>query len=110
MERALGFGSIICCSFPFTNHKKVKRRPALIIYKNDFIVIALPITSKEHSDFIQVPLDTKNINGRKLPTNSYINIDNIMTMEMNEVVGQYGVINSSITGKVKQNLKELFSL
>ncbi len=76
----LNFGDVVLLKFPFTNRKKFKRRPALII--NDFDdgdIIVCRITSQLYKTKHDVEIDNWEASGLKLP--SVIRVHKLATLE-----------------------------
>ena len=103
-------GSVIVISFPFSNFKGSKLRPALVIAEAEFgNIILCQITSKPYSSVSAVPLKKSNFSSGKLPLTSYIRPDKIFTADstiINKVVGQ---LNKATLNTVLKKVRELFT-
>jgi mRNA interferase MazF len=102
-------GDIVLISFPFTNLKGSKRRPAVILYKGELDVIVSFITSKvkweENTDLLIAP---DQLNGLKKP--SLIRIDKIATLEIKLIIGKIGEVGEGKIFELNSKLKQLLAL
>ncbi len=82
-------GDIVLVSFPFTNLKGSKRRPAIILYIGEMDVVAAFITSRtaKISSF-ELLINPSEINRLKKP--SLIKTTKICTLDKNLIVGKIG--------------------
>jgi mRNA interferase MazF len=102
----LNFGDIVLLSFPFTEGRTFKRRPALII--NDFDdgdILVSRITSQIYSTKYDVYIDKWEASGLKLP--SVIRVHKIATLDKNMVEIIMGKIDQSSKENVKTILGKL---
>ncbi len=102
-------GDIVLISFPFTNLKGAKRRPAVILYKGELDVIVSFITSRikweEKTDLLIVPDQS---NGLKKP--SLIRIDKIATLEIELIIGKIGEVGEDKIIELNSKLSQLLGL
>ncbi len=102
-------GDVVLISFPFTNLRGTKRRPAVILFVGDIDVIVVFITSKR-----TVPSDTNLIlspqktNGLK--TISILRCDKIATLDKNLLKGKIGKLEGSQILEMNTKLKQIFQL
>ena len=110
-------GDIVLLSFPFTNLKSSKVRPALVVsddsynkQTNDAVFIF--ITSKKHSSQYDLRIEKTNksfkLTGLKAP--STLRISKIMSLEKRLVQRKLGIADSIIMRKVNAALKCLLDL
>ncbi len=102
-------GDIVLISFPFTNLKGAKRRPAVILYKGELDVIVSFITSRikweEKTDLLIFP---DQLNGLKKP--SLIRIDKIATLEIDLIIGKIGVVDEDKIIELNSKLSQILGL
>jgi len=103
MEK-FNFGEIVLLKFPFTNSKKYKKRPALVILDtNDSDIIVCRITSVLYETEFDFEVENYEKYGLRLP--SVIRLHKIASLEESLIDLTIGVINE----KLKQKLKEKFA-
>jgi len=105
MEKLL-FGNIVLLRFPFTDGKKDKKRPALILRdSDDGDVIVCRITSKlYHTEFDFKIEDWKKC-GLRLP--SIIRLHKLASLDISIVDQKIGVINDNIQKQIKDKFADL---
>ena len=103
---------IVLLSFPFSDLKSSKVRPALVLSNNEY--------NRKFEDFIAVPLTTnlklreytilvtnKDLESGKLIVDSNIKIDRIFSVSKNLVRMNIGRINKETYNKIKKMIVEL---
>ena len=103
---------IVLLSFPFSDLKSSKVRPALVLSNNEY--------NRKFEDFIAVPLTTnlklreytilvtnKDLESGKLIVDSNIKIDRIFSVSKNLVRMNIGRINKETYNKIKKIIVEL---
>ena len=102
-------GDIVLISFPFTNLKNSKLRPALIIASTNLDLTLCFITSQlkwqEATDIVIIP---NNQNGIK--QQSLIRISKIATIDKNLAMGLIGKLNRNEILELNTKLKILLQL
>ena len=102
-------GSVILISFPFTDLKGNKIRPAIVLCVNEFDVTICFVTSelrwKAKYDIFISPSEN---NGLKVP--SLIRIGKIATIDSNLVLGELGELSNTEIMKLNESLKGLLQL
>jgi len=102
-------GSIILISFPFTDLRGSKVRPAVVLCKNDLDVAICFITSelkwKTAYDISVFPSET---NGLKVP--SLIRTCKIATIDSALVLGELGELSNFEIDELDKGLKKLLQL
>lgn len=105
-------GEILLIPIPFTDLSSDKRRPVLVLSKNDYnsktddlIVAAITsnIVSKEYSIFIT----NDDLVDGNLKADSCIRADKIYTLSQNIVIKKFGKVNEGVIKKVRDKLYEL---
>jgi mRNA interferase MazF len=92
-------GEIILVPFPFTDLTVAKRRPVMVLSKNQYNVKDI-----EYS----VLIDQEDLSSGFLPSPSRIKIDKIFTLEKSLAVKSIGKIKLEIWRRVKDELFKLF--
>lgn len=102
-------GDIVLVSFPFTNLKGTKSRPAVILFVGEKDVIVSFITSQPTgpsiTDLILIP-EKKN----GLKKSSTLKVDKIATLEKQLLKGKIGELSSSEISEINSKLKHIFGL
>lgn len=102
-------GDIVLVSFPFTNLKGSKRRPAVILYIGEMDVVAAFITSRiAKISSLELLIDPSKTNRLKKP--SLIKTTKICTLDKNLIVGKLGELTEREKEQLKTKLKEAFAL
>jgi mRNA interferase MazF len=100
-------GQIVLADFPFTDLKRTKRRPAIIIsgeeYNkgNDIILVAVTTQSK---GFYETTLTQKDVEKGKILKESFIRCGKIVTLEKGQIAKELGKITPNKLKTVKQKL------
>ena len=105
MER-LSFGEIYLLKFPFSDSKKVKKRPVLVILDtgdNDLVVCR--ITSKIYSTEFDFKIEDWKESGLKLP--SVVRLHKIATLEKDLIDKKLGQINERLKKKIKEKFNKM---
>jgi mRNA interferase MazF len=94
-------GDIILVKFPFTNLKKFKLRPALIVweYQNDYIILAL---SSQKQGWISIEVENGDICEWELLIQSYIKLNKITSIEKNIIFSKIAFVEDCFLSKVKK--------
>ena len=102
-------GDLVLVSFPFTNLKGKKRRPAAVLYAGELDAIVCFITSKtnEPSDN-DIVLEPLKINGLKKI--SLIRVDKIATLERDLISGKIGKLIEDKLNELDHKLREILNL
>ena len=103
---------LILLSYPFSNLKEMKVRPALVISNNIFNnksedCILVPLTSVIKNEPYSIIINQENLNEGKLIKTSRIRVDKVFSVQKNLIKMKIGVLNEDIFERVK---KEFFSL
>lgn len=102
-------GDIVLVSFPFTNLKGNKRRPAVILFVDELDVIAAFITSRiKNPKAFDFPIEPSKNNNLKKP--SLIKIAKICTLDKNLIRGKLGELTSAEKVEINKRMVEIFAL
>jgi mRNA-degrading endonuclease toxin of MazEF toxin-antitoxin module len=101
-------GQVVSITFPFSDLKSKKYRPALIVAVADFDnLILCQITSKAYSSTMAIELSEQDFNKGNLPVTSYIRPDKLFTAEESIVSTKYGELKKE---KLRNTLAVLCKL
>jgi mRNA interferase MazF len=102
-------GDVILIPFPFTNLKGFKKRPAVILYKDNTDIVVAFITTKlkwnEPTDILLEP-DKNN----RLKKTSLIRTTKLATLEIELIIGKIGELNKKALDELNIKLKDVFGL
>jgi mRNA interferase MazF len=104
-------GDIVLCKFYFSDAKKSKNRPVLVLKDNlpfdDFV--AIPISSQisnRHSD--EVLLETKDFLQGSIPKTSKVMLRKTFVVSKQVVIKRYGTLTNESFNKYKQLFCQFF--
>ena len=95
-------GDIVLVAFPFTNLKKVKKRPVLVINSTSDYgdIVCFQITSnKQQSSLLEI--DDDNLE-RALPKTSYVKYDKCFTVSSEVIDKKISHVNRTFLDMVKK--------
>lgn len=102
-------GQVILVTFPFSNLKGNKIRPAVILADAEFgNVILCQVTSKPYSSKIAIKIEPLNFTEGQLTITSYVRPDKLFTAEtsiIQEIVGELSVKTIRV---ISQKVRGLF--
>ncbi len=102
-------GDIVLIPFPFTNLKGFKKRPAVILYKDNFDIVVTFLTTKlkwsEQTDVLLKP-DKDN----RLKKTSLIRTNKLATLEVDLIIGKIGKLSKNNLSELDNKLKVVFGL
>jgi len=103
-------GDIILVKFPFTNLKKSKKRPVLVVKSENNLndIVCFQITSNsEQSNLLKI--ENSDLNNSTLPLKSYIKYDKCFTINTEIIDKSIAQVNHNLLNKLKILFcKELF--
>lgn len=103
-------GSVVLVTFPFSNLKGKKIRPALVLAQVEFgNVILCQITSRPYSSKSAIQIDSSDFTEGKLPIVSYVRPDKLFTADMSIIENTAGTLNKKVLGTILQNVQALFT-
>ena len=105
-------GEILIVPFPFSNLSSVKRRPVLVISRNednkkseDLIVSGITSNLKNKNHFVMI--ENSNLIKGQIPIKSMIKVNKLFSIEQSIVIKKIAKINKLTLEQVK---KEFYSL
>ena len=102
-------GQIVLVSFPFSNLKGKKIRPALVLAKVEFAnLILCQITSKSYSSKTAIQIDSKDFSEGKLPVTSFVRPDKLFTADKDIIKGVAGLLTLKTRNLILQKVRGLF--
>lgn len=102
-------GDIILLSFPFTDLKGKKIRPALVLVVSDLDVIVAFITTQfKWQNSCDILLEPNDLNGLK--KTSLVRVSKITTIDKDLILGKLGQLDSFDMQKINQNLLKILDL
>lgn len=102
-------GDVVLLSFPFTDLKGKKIRPALILMVSDLDVIVAFITTQfkwQNQYDIQLECDDRN----GLKKTSLLRLSKITTLDKDLILGKLGELNKNDIQLINSNLLKLLNL
>lgn len=103
-------GSIILVTFPFSNLKGKKVRPALVLANVEFDnSILCQITSKPYSSKTAIVIELSDYSEGSLPVKSYARPDKIFTADPSIMKEKAGELKPSKRKVVLKRVQELFA-
>jgi mRNA interferase MazF len=102
-------GDIVLLSFPFTDLKGKKIRPALVLVVSDLDVIVAFITTQfKWQNPYDVLLEPNDLNGLK--KTSLVRVSKITTIDKDLILGKLGELNAFEIQKINLNLLKILNL
>ena len=102
-------GDIILLSFPFTDLKGTKIRPALILVVSDLdVVVAFITTQFKWKNPYDILLEPNESNGLK--KTSLLRLSKITTMDKDLILGKLGELDSLDMQNINNNLIKILNL
>ncbi len=104
---------LVLLSFPFSNLKSSKVRPAVVL-SNDFYnrkssdIIVVPVTTNLSLKEYAILLANENLESGRLIKDSKIKADRIMSVDKTLVKMKIGRVNAGILEKVRNEILKLF--
>ncbi len=104
-------GSIVLVSFPFSNLKGKKIRPALVLAQVEFDnLILCQITSKSYSSKTAISIEQSDFAKGGLPLKSFVRPDKLFTADMSILSGKAGELTSSKRKIILRNVCKLITI
>lgn len=102
-------GSIVLVTFPFSNLKGQKVRPALVLAKVEFgNLILCQITSKSYTSKIAINIKSEDFSKGNLPVTSFVRPDKLFTADATIIKDAVGELSPTIRNKILKSVRELF--
>jgi len=103
-------GSVVLVTFPFSNLKGQKVRPALVLANVEFDnLILCQITSKPYTSKTAIRIESKNFANGNLPVVSFVRPDKLFTADTTIIKGCIGQLTPKIRNIILKNVRELFT-
>ena len=107
-------GAIVLIDFSFSDLKRSKYRPALVISNSGYNsrsldLVVLRITSKPRREWA-IKITNKDVANGFLEVESYVKVDSIFTIEKTMVAKVVAQLNAEKLGAVKMKLMDLFDI
>jgi len=107
-------GAIVLIDFSFSDLKRSKYRPALVISNSSYNsrsldLVVLRITSKPKLE-LAIKITNQDVESGFLEVESYVKVDSIFTIEKTMIVKVVAQLNAEKLGAVKLKLMELFDI
>jgi len=102
-------GSVVLVTFPFSNLKGQKVRPALVLANVEFNnLILCQITSKPYTSKISIRLKSTDFATGGLPVVSYVRPDKLFTADTTIIKNTVGQLTAITKNAVLNNIRGLF--
>ena len=103
-------GEVLVLDFPFSDLKRKKKRPVIVVGQSDYgNIIVAQITSKLPPDASGIPLDNSDfLDSSPLISRSYIRANKIFTADPQLVLKSIGVINMKKQKEIGLSLRKTF--
>ncbi|MGI8419621.1 MAG: type II toxin-antitoxin system PemK/MazF family toxin [Candidatus Levyibacteriota bacterium] len=102
-------GSIVLVTFPFSNLKGTKIRPALVLAHVEFDnLILCQITSKPYSSKTAIRITSSDFSEGSLPLVSYVRPDKLFTADSTIIKNTAGKLSVKVESKILQSVRRLF--
>lgn len=102
-------GDVILISFPFTDLKGEKVRPAMVLVVSDLdVIIAFITTQFKWQCTFDLFLEPDDLNGLK--KTSLLRLSKITTIDKSLVLGKLGELNSNCINSINNNLINILDL
>ena len=103
-------GSVVLVSFPFSNLKGKKIRPALVVAHAEFgNLILCQITSKAYSSKTAISVEHSDFAQGLLPLESYVRPDKLFTADVSIITGKAGELTTSKMSAILHQVRKLFT-
>ncbi len=103
-------GSVVLVSFPFSNLKGKKIRPALVLAQVEFDnLILCQITSKSYSSKTAISIEESDFTEGSLPVKSFIRPDKLFTADLSIIKDKAGKLTSGKKKTVLLKVRKLFA-
>lgn len=104
-------GSVVSVTFPFSNLKGQKVRPALVLANVEFgNLILCQITSKSYTSKIAICIKSEDFDKGNLPVTSYVRPDKLFTADTTIIKDIAGQLTPVVKNKILKNVRGLFVL
>ena len=103
-------GSVVLVTFPFSNLKGNKIRPALVLAQVEFDnLILCQITSKPYSSKTAIRIESADFAQGSLPVVSFIRPDKLFTADATIIKSIVGELRAKVKNVILQKVRKLFT-
>lgn len=107
---SLRVGSVVLVTFPFSNLKAQKVRPALVLANVEFDnLILCQITSKSYTSKVAFCIKSEDFTKGNLPVISFVRPDKLFTADATIIKDVVGELTPTIKNKILQHVRKLFT-
>ncbi|HLC93088.1 MAG TPA: type II toxin-antitoxin system PemK/MazF family toxin [archaeon] len=108
-------GELIVADILFAEQNAAKRRLALVISKTEYNehsrdIIALKVTSQDHSDYFSIPLTNSDTAKKTLKKESFVVADFPTTISKQNVFARPDMVSGKKLAEIKAKIRELYEL
>lgn len=108
---SIGVGSVVLVTFPFSNLKGHKIRPALVLANVEFGNLVLcQITSKSYTSKIAICVKSEDFVKGGLPVTSFVRPDKLFTADTTIINSSIGRLTPKMKKKILKSICRIFSL
>ena len=102
---------VVLVTFPFSNLKGQKIRPALVLAEVEFgNLILCQITSKPYTSKMAIPINLKDFAKGGLPIESFVRPDKLFTADVTIIKDIVGQLTLEMKDKILKSVRGLFSM
>ncbi|MFH1536241.1 MAG: type II toxin-antitoxin system PemK/MazF family toxin [Patescibacteria group bacterium] len=103
-------GNVVLVTFPFSNLRGQKVRPALVLANVEFDnLILCQITSKPYTSRTAIRVESKDFAKGNLPIVSFVRPDKLFTADATIIKGTVGQLTPRMKNKILKNIRALFA-
>lgn len=107
----LRVGSVVLVTFPFSNLKGQKIRPALVLANVEFDnIILCQITSKSYTSKAAICIKSEDFSEGNLPVTSFVRPDKLFTADTTIIKKVTGQLTPKVKNKILKSVRGLFTL
>lgn len=108
-KASLQVGSVVLVTFPFSNLKGMKIRPALVLAQVEFDnLILCQITSKPYSSKTAIRIESADFTKGDLPVISFVRPDKLFTADATIIKSTAGTLTPKTKNVILQRVRRLF--
>ena len=108
-KASLRVGSVVLVTFPFSNLKGIKVRPALVLATSEFDnLILCQITSKPYSSKTAICIKSSDFSKGGLPVVSYVRPDKLFTADISIIKSSAGELTPKTKKVILKSVCKLF--
>lgn len=109
-KASLRVGSVVLVTFPFSNLKGQKVRPALVLANAEFGNFVLcQITSKPYASKMAICVKSKDFAKGNLPVVSFVRPDKLFTADVTIIKSVVGQLIPTTKNKILKSVRKLFT-